>query len=373
VTTVEPAALAASLGAVLRSAGVPVTPEHAARFTRALGLLPPAERAVRDRVYWTARVVFLSAHEQVAAFDRVFAAVFDGVTDLAVRNPDVPPVTERATPPLGLPAPEEDPVDGPRRDALLAAASREERLRSTSFSELTADELVALRRLLARLALAPPPRRTRRTRSARRGEHLDLRRTLHEAQRTGGDPVRLARRRRRLKPRRLVLLCDVSASMAPYSRAFLQLLHAGVAGSQAEAFVFATRLTRLTRALRGRHPDAALARAAATAPDWSGGTRIGDALKAFLDAHGRRGLARGAVVVVVSDGWERGDPAVVAEQMARLARLAYRIVWVNPRKVAPGYAPLVGGMAAALPHCGAFVSGHSLAALDEVVAAITAA
>jgi uncharacterized protein with von Willebrand factor type A (vWA) domain len=182
--------------------------------------------------------------------------------------------------------------------------------------------------------------------------------------------VRRIARRRVDRPRRLVLLADVSGSMAPYARAWLHLLHGAVRAARADAFVFATRLTRLTRALATSDPDAALRRATAAAPDWSGGTRIGAALAAFVDRHGRRGVARGAVVVIVSDGWDTGDPAVVGEQMARLARLAHRIVWVNPRRAAPGYRPLVGGMAAALPHVDAFVSGHTAAALAEVVAAI---
>jgi uncharacterized protein len=172
-------------------------------------------------------------------------------------------------------------------------------------------------------------------------------------------------------PRRIVLLCDISGSMEPYARAYLQFLTcAAGAGPNAEAFVFATRLTRVTRALATRSPERAIQRAAATAPDWSSGTRIGDALKAFNDRHGRRGMARGAVVVILSDGWERGEPELVAREMARLARLAHRIVWVNPRVSAAGFAPRAGGMAAALPHVDALVSGHSLAALTEVVDAI---
>jgi uncharacterized protein len=194
--------------------------------------------------------------------------------------------------------------------------------------------------------------------------------------RTGGDPIRLARRRRRIVRRRLVLLCDISGSMEPYARAYLQFVTCA-AGSRAggdrnEAFAFATRLTRLTRALRSRNPDRAIQQAAATAPDWSSGTRIGDALKTFNDRHGRRGMARGAVVVILSDGWERGDPTLVGREMERLARLAYRIVWVNPRAAATGFSPRAGGMAAALPYCDALVSGHSLAALEQVADAIGA-
>ena len=198
-----------------------------------------------------------------------------------------------------------------------------------------------------------------------------MRRTLRTSLRTGGDPIRLARRRRRIAPRRLVMLCDISGSMEPYARAYLQFLTcAAGSGPDAEAFVFATRLTRLTRALASRNPERAIQRAAAAAPDWSSGTRIGDALKAFNDRHGRRGMARGAVVVILSDGWERGDPMLVGREMERLARLAHRIVWVNPRVSASAFAPRAGGMVAALPYCDALVSGHSFEALGEVVEAI---
>jgi uncharacterized protein with von Willebrand factor type A (vWA) domain len=179
------------------------------------------------------------------------------------------------------------------------------------------------------------------------------------------------------------MLCDISGSMEPYARAYLQFLACAairprppgggrVGGRGSEAFVFATRLTRLTRALASRSPERAIQRAAATAPDWSSGTRIGDALKAFNDRHGRRGMARGAVIVILSDGWERGAPELVGREMQRLARLAHRIVWVNPRVAASGFVPRAGGMAAALPHCDALVSGHNLRALEEVVEAIGA-
>jgi uncharacterized protein len=200
---------------------------------------------------------------------------------------------------------------------------------------------------------------------------VDMRRTLRGSLRTAGDPIRLARRRRRVVPRRIVMLCDISGSMEPYARAYLQFLTcAAGAGPNAEAFVFATRLTRITRALHTRSPAQAIQRAAAAAPDWSSGTRIGDALREFNDRHGRRGMARGAIVVIISDGWERGDPALVGREMARLARLAHRIVWVNPRVSARNFSPRAGGMAAALEHCDALVSGHSLDALEEVADAI---
>jgi uncharacterized protein with von Willebrand factor type A (vWA) domain len=226
---------------------------------------------------------------------------------------------------------------------------------------------------MSRLQLETPTRRTRRYRRGRRGQRIDMRRTLRGSLRTGGDPIRLARRRRRVTRRRLVMLCDISGSMEPYARAYLQFLTcAAGSGPNAEAFVFATRLTRLTRALSSRHPERAIQRAAAAAPDWSSGTRIGDALKAFNDLHGRRGMARGAVVVILSDGWERGDPKLVGREMERLSRLANRIVWVNPRVGATEFTVRAGGMVAALPHCDALVSGHSFEALGEVVAAIGA-
>jgi uncharacterized protein len=267
----------------------------------------------------------------------------------------------------------DDDEDRAEVDVPLALASDEERLAARSFDSLDPYELAQLYRLMSQLQLATPLRSTRRYERGRHGQHIDMRRTLRRSLRTGGDPIRLARRRRRVVRRRLVLLCDISGSMEPYARAYLQFLaSAAGSGPNAEAFVFATRLTRVTRALDSRHPGRAMARAAAAAPDWSSGTRIGDALKAFNDRHGRRGMARGAVIVILSDGWERGDPMLVGREMERLARFAHRIVWVNPRLSAHSFSVRAGGMVAALPHCDAFCSGHSFAALAEVVAAIGA-
>ncbi len=181
-------------------------------------------------------------------------------------------------------------------------------------------------------------------------------------------------RRARSQPRRVVLLCDISGSMATYSRALLRLMHAGViSGEQLEAFVLGTRLTRITRELATKDPDRALKSAAGAAKDWSGGTRLGDTLKEFVDRWGQRGMARGAVVVVLSDGWDRGDVKVLAEQMMRLSRLAYKVIWVNPLKAAPGYQPLARGMAAALPYVDEFLSGHNFESLEELARAIARA
>jgi uncharacterized protein with von Willebrand factor type A (vWA) domain len=392
-------ALAASFGRRLHDAGLPTTAERSARFAEALALVRPVSRR---RLYWTARATFVSDATQVRAFDAVFRAVF-GTRDDAVaqalddaRTVPVPPderkpvedrrrATETAPPPPsagastrppGESASEEDEL---REIAVPVAASDEERLRTKRFDALEPAELARLYRLMSRIAIATPSRRTRRAERDRHGEHVDMRRTLRGSLRTAGDPIRLARRHRRVVPRRIVMLCDISGSMEPYARAYLQFLTCaagagrfggGRVGPNSEAFVFATRLTRITRALQTRSPAQAIQRAAAAAPDWSSGTRIGDALREFNDRHGRRGMARGAVIVIISDGWERGDPALVGREMERLARLAHRIVWVNPRVSARGFVPRAGGMAAALEHCDALVSGHTLDALEEVADAI---
>ena len=274
---------------------------------------------------------------------------------------------------LAPPGERDEDEDADEIEVPLAMASEQELLASKRFDALEPHELAQLYRLMSRLELATPLRRTRRHEQGRHGARIDMRRTLRASLRTGGDPIRLARRRRRILRRRLVMLCDISGSMEPYARAYLQFLtSAAGSGPNAEAFVFATRLTRVTRALSSRSPQRAIQRAAAAAPDWSSGTRIGDALKAFNDRHGRRGMARGAVIVILSDGWERGDPRVVGREMARLARLAHRIVWVNPRVSANRFSVQAGGMLAALPYCDALVSGHSFDALHEVADAIGA-
>lgn len=393
----------ARFAALLHAAGVPVGPDRAGRLATGIAISAPYSI---DELYWLARVTLVGGLAEIAVFDRVFAQVFGGFVDPAdFRGQTPPPVSTRA----GAPGPQQHPDGGPpspdqaaRRDGrprsrlsersrkdgsdpeepdqseslvLLAAASAEERLRTKDFSALSPAELEALRSLATRVAVAPPPRRSRRASRHRSGDRLDVRATLRRSRRSGGEPLVAVRRRLRSHPRRLVAICDVSGSMEQFARAYLTLLLATVRspGSRAEAFVFATRLTRLTKALRVSSPDLALERAGRAAPDWSGGTRIGEALKAFNDGFGRRGMARGAVVVVVSDGWERSDTALVSQEMARLSRLAFRVVWVNPRKAAPGYAPLTGGMAAALPYVDRFVSGHNLAAFDEVLEAVRSA
>jgi len=387
-------AVAGAFSRRLHEAGLPVTVERAAWFAQALAVVEPISRR---RLYWTARAAFVSDRSHVRAFDAVFAGVFGSapmredpsLPEDAQTEPAPPEEPRRGTdgsdegPPSGdIPTRASTPNPAePTRDAPVPTlASDEEVLRAKRFDALSPDELARLYRLMTHIRIATPVRRTRRAQRDRHGERIDMRRTLRGSLRTAGDPIRLARRRRRIVRRRIVLLCDISGSMEPYARAYLQFLTCaagarvggGRAGAESEAFVFATRLTRLTRALASRNPERAIQRAAVAAPDWSSGTRIGDALKAFNDRHGRRGMARGAVVVILSDGWERGEPALVGREMERLRRLAYRIVWVNPRISAPGFEARAGGLVAALPHCDALVSGHSLEALDEVAEAIGA-
>jgi uncharacterized protein len=383
--------LAGAFSRRLHDAGIPMTPARSADLARAIALVRPISRR---RLYWTARAVAVTDRTHVAAFDLVFRSIFgagarddafelDDVQTVATAADDRPAVEHRTSPDdanprdgregLSASPPGADDEDGAEVVVPLAMASEEERLAQKRFDTLEPSELAQLYRLMSRLELSTPTRRTRRYEKGRDGQRIDMRRTLRGSLRTGGDPIRLARRRRRVARRRLVLLCDISGSMEPYTRAYLQfLLCAAGSGPHAEAFVFATRLTRLTRALQSRSPERAIQRASAAAPDWSSGTRIGDALKAFNDRHGRRGMARGAVVVILSDGWERGDPGLVGREMARLARLANRIVWVNPRVSASGFSVRAGGMVAALPYVDALVSGHSFQALGEVVDAIGA-
>lgn len=366
-----------------------MTPERSARFAETVLIASP--RTI-DEVYWLGRVTLLSAHAQVPIYDAVFDQVFRGYLDLADHRGDSANAPAPHTLPSGERAPQESPPDresdgvspvtsatpgadsgreiDPDETSVLAAASTQERLGQRDFTQCSVEELALLRRLVEKLPLVPPMRRGRRMRRHSLGSALDVRATLRRAHRTGGDPVKQVRRRHTQRPRRIVLIADVSGSMEPYARVYLHLMRGAVRALGAESFVFATRLTRLTRQLATGGPDYAYAKVAEAAPDWSGGTRIGQTLTTFLDEHGRRGIARGAVVVIVSDGWEIGDPAEVGRAMERLSRLAHHIIWVNPRSAATEYKPLVGGMAAAMPYVDTFLSGHSLRAVEQLLEAI---
>jgi uncharacterized protein with von Willebrand factor type A (vWA) domain len=395
------AAMAAGLGIALHTAGLPVGPDRCERLARAVTVMGATSLA---ELRACALATLVSDPGQMNTFDRVFAALFGGPPPFRNQVPPVMPTFPRTgqeggPPPAtqsdgdldgaasGLHVSEAGPAaadadetlaEGP---ALRRVASAAEALRGRDFTELSADELRQLVTLMREMTLAVPPRRTRRYRAARDGKRPDLRRTLRLARRSGGEAIRFARRAPRVRPRRLVVLCDISGSMEPYARALLMLLYCINGGqvrgrssgqNRPEVFSFATRLTRLTSALAAATPDTMLAKAGEAAPDWSGGTRIGAAIKEFNDRYGSRGMARGAVVLIISDGWETGEPELLGTQMARLSRMAHRIVWANPRTQSPRYRPEVGGMAAAWPYCDAVVSAHNLDALDDLLTALRA-
>jgi uncharacterized protein with von Willebrand factor type A (vWA) domain len=401
LTPTDVAATAAAFGVALHAAGLPVGPDRCERLAQAVMVMNASSLA---ELRSCALATMVSDPSQLPAFDRVFAAIFGGPSPLRALLPPVRPARPRSgadsPPPARSPgeasgwtsgaeiaeanASGQDGSELSEVPALHRVASPAERLRGRDFAELSQAELHELVSLMRALPLAIPPRRTRRHRGPRKGRRPDLRRTMRQAQRSGGEVIRLYRQARVVRPRRLVVLCDISGSMEPYARALLLLMYV-LYGSQSqgapsrarsgqsrpELFSFATRLTRLTPALAAVSPDTMLAKASEAAPDWSGGTRIGAALKEFNDRYGAPGMARGAVVLIISDGWDTGDPELLAQQMARLARLAYRIVWANPRTQSPRYRPEVGGMAAAWPFCDAVVSAHNLDALDDLLAALS--
>ena len=347
----------------LRAAGVDATPDRVHQTVLATEHLDPARR--RD-LYWAGRLTLCSGPDDLERYDRAFAAYFAG--DAAPPRRSVPPVT--VVHPVAVPGTDGPGTPGPDQ-VPAATASEVEVLRHRDLAALSPAERETVRALIAAIDPVGATRLSRRHRPSHRGA-LDTRRTVRSMLRRGGEPARLEHRARRPRPRRLVLLIDVSGSMQPYADAFLRFAHAAArARPGTEVFTIGTRLTRVTREMRGRDPSAALIAVSGSVPDWSGGTRLGDLLKAFLDRWGQRGLARGAVVLVASDGWERGDATLLGEQMRRLARLAHRVVWANPHRGQPGYAPMTAGMLAALPHVDDFVDGHSLAALQDLAAVLS--
>ena len=353
----------------LRSAGVPVTQDRTQSFLRAVAEVGADHQA---GVYWAGRATLCAEPDHFPLYDKVFEAWFRGEVPRLVRSRANPP--NRATPGM-VEAPGGSTEGGPvQPDVVRVRASDADVLRHRDVADLTPAERAALAQLFALIRPRPPLRRSARRRPARRGS-LDARATLREELRRGGEPGRLHYRRPGRRPRRVVLLIDVSGSMSSYADALLRLAHVWVRSAPlgTEVFTVGTRLTRITRALRARDPDDALKAAGEQVPDWSGGTRLGDVLGAFLDRWGQRGVARGAVVVIFSDGWERGDPAVLAAQMARLHRLAHRVVWVNPHRGKAGYRPVQGGIAAALPYCDDLLAGHSLATFAELVEVVGSA
>lgn len=351
----------------LRRLGVAVPTGATVTYARAL----TAVGSSATGAYWAGRATLVRRPEDVAAYDQVFGQVFGGMrlADVVVAPQHVELQLDADDDPGAPPDDGRQDTEGPL-DVQEVRWSATEVLRHRDLATCTSDELAEAHRLMAdlRVRAARRPSRRRRPAPAGRGG-LDLRRTVRRSLRTGGEVLRPAREEAGERPRRLVLLVDVSGSMEPYARALTRFAHAAVAArrrGQVEVFALGTRVTRITRELATHDPDQALRRAADAVVDWSGGTRLGDDVRRFNDRWGVRGLARGAVVVILSDGWDRGDPAVLGDELARLRRVAHRVVWVNPLKASPGYAPLAGGMAAALPHVDEFVEGHSIASIEAL-------
>lgn len=380
----DPVGRLVGFGRYLRSVGLEVGTGRMLAFCRAAALLDPFDRT---DLLLAARATLVSRREDFplleAAFERYFGAggkeqAQAPAAPEARRQPQTPPPPEETRPGGRVEAAATWSVAGDEEEAeegtaVRIVASRAEVLRRKDFAQLTEDERREVLALIRRIAPSLPLRRSRRLGPAPAGPRFDVRRTLRNSLRTEGEPFRRAWRERRDRPRPLVLVLDVSGSMAPYSRPLVEFAHAAAtAGRRVEVFCFGTRLTRVTPALRARDPDAALRGVAETVVDWEGGTRIGDSLQELLRRWASRSALRGAVVVVCSDGLERGDPELLKRQVERLARLAHRLVWVNPLKGSPHYEPLARGMAAALPHVDAFLPGHNLASLEALASAIAA-
>ena len=349
----------------LRAAGVAVTQDRAQGFLEAVALVGADDPRA---TYAAGRATLCAGPDDLARYDQVFEAWFSTADGL----PRPQPLPRTTTVPTVLPETAGTGEGaGPDGDPVRARASDVEVLRHRDVAGLDPAERAHLAALIGRLRLDPPRRRTPRQEAWRRGR-VDAGRTLRASLRRMGEPGEIRWRRRGERPRRVVLLVDVSGSMSAYADALLRVAQrvastAPVKG-RTEVYTLGTRLTCVSRALRQRDPDRALVVAGDAVPDWSGGTRLGETLKAFLDTS--RGVARGAVVVVFSDGWERGDAALLGEQVERLSRLAHRVVWVNPHRGKAGYEPLQRGVVAVLPHVDDFIAGHSLATYEELIEVI---
>ena len=343
---------------MLSVAGVEVTPDRTQSMIAAVNELDVLRQ---DDVYWAGRLTLCSSPDDLGKYDAGFSAYFEG-KEAIKRNSSGPPKPREMTMPVGMDAPD-DQSDADRDsddEPLPGQASAQEVLRHKDLADLTDADRQALKRMFELLTPVSATRRSRRYRDSHTGT-TDAHRSIRAAMHTGGEFTRLEHKDRRVRPRKLVIIGDISGSMAPYTDAILRFGHAAVRRNPAstEVFTLGTRLTRVTRELRLRDSDKALRAAGAAIPDWSGGTQLGEMLRAFLDRWGQRGAARRATVVIFSDGWERGDPALLGEQMQRLHRLAHKVIWANPHKGHDGYEPLTGGIIAAMPSIDHFVAGHS--------------
>jgi uncharacterized protein with von Willebrand factor type A (vWA) domain len=364
---VDPMAGYAGFAAALREAGVAC---DARRVQAYLGAVAAVDVARPTQLYWAGRLTLCSDPDDLPRYEEAFARWFEG-EDRPRGSPRVPVKKHARIAPLAAGGDDAEAADEAAPDTLRVAASAHEILRHRDLAELTKSERAHLRELLARLRPVPPRRRAARRAPARRGP-LDPARTLRAMLASGGEPVRLAHHRRGTRPRKVVLLIDVSGSMSPYADALLRFAHvvARSAPMSVEVFTLGTRMTRVSRQLRQRDPEQAMLAAGSAVPDFAGGTRLGETLRVFLDRWGQRGFARRAVVTVFSDGWERGDVSLLSEQLGRLRRLAHAVFWVNPHAGREGYAPVQSGIVAALPHIDRLLAGHSLATLERLLGEI---
>jgi uncharacterized protein with von Willebrand factor type A (vWA) domain len=350
----------------LRAAGLTVGTGDILTYCSAMMPLDPSD--LLD-LYWAGRTTLVSRRDDIGVYDRVFRQFFLADGAPAAHILTLPATaTAEVEAALIMPGTEPGPEKDEEKPVLGWMASDVDALKHRSFAACTPAELAALRRIMVRIRLTPPRRRTRRTRPASDGRSPDLRRTIRDSMRMHGEPAELFFRQRRTKLRPLILILDVSGSMADYSRHLLQFAHtAKHAAAKVEVFCFGTRLTRITKALEHRRPDSALEQAARTVVDWDGGTRIGQSLDTFVRRWGRGGLCRGGVVVICSDGLDRGDPEQLAAAMERLSRLCYRIVWLNPHKGDDThFRPSTLGMMVAAPYIDELLSGHDLASLEQL-------
>jgi uncharacterized protein len=362
------ARLLVGFGRALREAGLPAGTGDVLAYCAAASLLDPADLA---DLYWAGRTTLVRGKDDIPRYDAAFRKYF-----LAAAGPAAGlvalPAASVAEVEAAMAMPGTEPgTDEEQEQALLGLmASDADALKHRSFAACTPDELAALRRIMARIRLTPPRRRTRRTRPGRSGRAPDVRRTIRESMRMHGEPAQMFWRQRRVRLRPMILILDISGSMADYSRHLLQFAYtARHAAAKVEVFCFGTRLTRITRALAQRRPDDAIEQAARAVVDWDGGTRIGACLDTFVRRWARGGMCRGGVVIICSDGLDRGDPELLATAMERLSRLCHRIVWLNPHKGNdPQFRPATVGMMVAAPHIDLLLSGHDLASFEELAA-----
>ena len=358
--------------AFVRQREMPVGTDDAMAFATAAALLDPTRL---EDVYWAGRVTLVHGRSQIPVYNECFTEYFLGGTT-EPRQPDKRPQVSARGAEAVFDVPSGEPPEGgddQNQTRLGPEASAVIVNRSKAFADCTEEELESLRRIIATLRSTPPLRRTRRHRGSNNGRRIDLRRMARETMRSHGEPGHLWWRQRRHRARPLVLRLDRSGSMADYSRTLLQFAHSTrTATSRVEAFCFGTHLTRITPSLRRRKPDEALALAGDEVVDWAGGTRIGASLDEFVRRYGRRGMARGAFVIICSDGLDRGDPALLDDALRRLHRLSYRIIWMNPMQAPGGLTTTSLGMSVALPHIDLLWSGHNLASLEEFATALPA-